>query len=83
MVQIVINCNNQEKQSEVLNKLYHALVGSPAYINNEIILGEYPYPGKEEPDRENHIFLIVGNNNDGDIHFVINSDDFEIKEGAD
>lgn len=70
MINLQIKCNNSEEMFSLMETFHNALVGSPGYIGNEIIISEDP--------EDNSIFnLIVGECNKSDINLSINASDIK------
>lgn len=42
MIMLTIKCKNQIHREDVIDRCNSALVGSPGYINNEILVGKDP-----------------------------------------
>lgn len=63
-IQITFKHNDHAAMMQQQTKMHNALVGSPAYINSEIILCENPNDPTE-------FSLIVGENNDSNIQMDI------------
>ena len=63
-IQITFKHNDHAAMMQRQTKMHNALVGSPAYINSEIILCENPKDPTE-------FSLIVGENNDSNIQMDI------------
>ena len=53
---------NTDNLNRVQDMMHKALVGSPAYINNEILVS---------PVKDNQFNLIVGNDNANDVDFKV------------
>lgn len=77
---IIFRCAFPKEMKETFYKyhsmLHEALKGSPAYINNEIVLSS-----DESTELENISTLIVGNNNDKDVFISLN--EFDVYNSAD
>ena len=63
-IQITFKHNDHAAMMRQQTKMHNALVGSPAYINSEIILCENPNDPTE-------FSLIVGENNDSNVQMDI------------
>lgn len=63
-IQITFKHNDHAAMMQQQTKMHNALVGSPAYINSEIILCENPNDPTE-------FSLIVGENNDSNVQMNI------------
>lgn len=63
-IQITFKHNDHAAMMQQQTKMHNALVGSPAYINSEIILCENPNDPTE-------FSLIVGENNDSNVQMDI------------
>ena len=61
-VAINIKCNSPEEMYELREKFHLGLVGSPAYINSEIVISDL---------QDDAFTLIVGNGNDYDVDYDI------------
>lgn len=61
MVELVIKSKSKEEANKLQVTIYEALVGSPAYINSEIVLVDI--------EEDNSFVLIVGNSNNRDAAF--------------
>ena len=66
-----IDCGNDEKMIDLREKMYMGLVGSPGYVENEIILGET----RNIPQ----LYLIVGTSGENGVLINIDSDNLIIK----
>ena len=63
-IQITFKHNDHAAMMQQQTRMHNALVGSPAYINSEIILCE-------NPNNPTEFSLIVGENNDSNVQMDI------------
>lgn len=70
MVIFDIKCSSDEQFCEIRDKLHDSLVGTPAYIDNQIVLSDY----KQE---ENIVSLFIGKENSDNIAYEINANDLK------
>lgn len=58
----------QDNKTDAMKKIHEALIGTPGYINNEIVL-------TEEPKGTDRFMIIIGNDNDKDITYEVSYHD--------
>lgn len=63
---------DKTKRLEIANKFHYALAGSPGYIGSEIFLNH----------SDDKTVFIVGNDNSGDVRYVIDVESFKVDEQA-
>lgn len=61
---------DKTKRLEIANKFHYALAGSPGYIGSEIFLDH----------SEDKTVFIVGEDNSGAVHYVLDVDSFKMDE---
>ena len=64
MLSINIKCKSPEEMHELRDKFYLALMGSPAFIDNEIAICDL---------QDDAFTLIIGNSNDNNIDLDVNN----------
>lgn len=75
MIILNIVCVNNAERDEIRDEFCEALVGSPAFINSEIMVSD-------DPKKDNVFSLILGENNGRNIEYNIDSSDFFLNESS-
>ena len=57
---ISVECKNLEEKCTKRDEVCNSLVGSPAFINNEILVGDVD---------DTHFVIMVGNDNDNNVTY--------------
>ena len=74
-LRIIVRRENRDELKDIMGKFHEAMVGSPAYINNEIAIVE-PISGGDA------FILVVGNDNDTNNNFVITGNEMRKASSA-
>lgn len=69
MIVLNIKCKNPEEMAKFRDRMCEALVGSPAFINNEIAVCDFPGLDKA-------FSVFIGNSNDHDVEYDMVDADF-------
>ena len=62
MIVLNIKCKNPEEMAKLRNRMCEALVGSPAFVNNEIAVCDFT-------DLDKAFSVFIGNSNDHDVEY--------------
>lgn len=76
MVLFTIKANTVEEMTALRDRICEALVGSPAFINNEIAVCDSPC----SPDM---FEFFIGESNNADVSFEFSANDFPVRERED
>lgn len=69
MIVLNIKCKNPEEMAKFRDRMCEALVGSPAFKNNEIAVCDFT-------DLDKAFSIFIGNSNDHDVEYNLIDKDF-------